>query len=112
MKLPELTEKITSFLEYVDNIILCYFIFLFDYFKYPQNTFQIFLFPKSPTGGDLKTVLLVSEDDDKRDGFHESLFLPRSPRMTEQRRKRIKTSAYEDKRFVLKTACSQESSVL
>lgn len=78
----------------------------------PVREKEIFLFPKSPTGGDLKTVLLVSEDDDKRDGFHESLFLPRSPRMTEQRRKRIKTSAYEDKRFVLKTACSQESSVL
>ena len=72
----------------------------------------MFLFPKSPTGGDLKTVLLVGEDDDNRDGFHESLFLPRSPRSSEHKRKRIKAPAVEGKRLELKTTYSQESSVL
>lgn len=66
----------------------------------PLRETEVFQFPKSPT--DLKTVLLVSEDDvDKRDAFHEGLFLPRSPRPLEHKRKRN-----------LKTAVSPESSIL
>jgi len=38
----------------------------------------------------LSTVLLVREGANTRDAFHEALFLPRSPRMSEQRRKRSK----------------------
>jgi len=78
----------------------------------PAREKEMFLFPKSPTGGDLKTVLLVGEDDDNRDGFHESLFLPRSPRSSQHKRKRIKAPAVEGKRLELKTTYSQESSVL
>ncbi|XP_046457233.1 ankyrin repeat and IBR domain-containing protein 1-like isoform X2 [Daphnia pulex] len=50
----------------------------------PQRDKEVFYFPKSPTESQLSTVLLV-RDFNKRDAFHEALFLPR-----EQKRKRSK----------------------
>lgn len=73
----------------------------------PQREKEMFLFPKSPTEGTLSSVLLVREEANPREAFHEALFLPRSPR--DQRRKNSKKLPPKGSQ---PENSSQESSVL